>query len=1059
MPPFPRHLRAPHVALRLAMVFAAACCVLRAQTPYTSYKFTTLAGKAGVAGKADGTGGAALFTNPSGVAVDPSGNLYVTDSSNNTIRKVTSSGIVTTLAGTALTAGAADGQGGAALFYGPRGIAIDAAGNLYVADSQNNTIRKITPAGAVSTLAGTAGTFGSTDGTGPDASFYEPSGVAVDAAGNVYVSEFMNGTIRKITPAGVVTTLAGSAIVQGAYSDGTGARAFFNGPQGISLDTAGNLYVADTRNQCIRKVTPAGVVTTLGGFSPALSYSGPWEYEAELFFPSAVAVDAAGNLYVTDSGNCEIRKLTPEGALSTVAGIPGLAGGTDGVGPSAEFSDPWGIIVDPAGTLYVADWGNDTIRRGTAVSQAQATIILSQLSQAYDGTPKIPSVTTSPAGLATLIAYGPSSPGVSGPNINAPWAQGTYPVFATIADPNYTGSVFGSLTISPGLPAHTAILTRNSSPGKAALWGIAAGPSGLVAVGENGLIMGSTDGAAWTTRSSGTTNWLTAVAYGGGQYIAVGDKGTVLLSPDSQAWVSIAQSATASRLNNVIFAAGQYVAVGEAGAIITSSDGLHWTARSSGVTGWLRGLTYAAPYAYFYGPTSAEQVGFEPAHFVAAGQAGAFVGSTDGVAWTDEGATYGAGPWDLSPGADVEALLAGQDQGDAFAASGAGGYSGTGIWEQMNGTAALGGLGPPKEYLTGFPIPSSVDFRALTACGGSVYAAGQNGALYANRLAIANFTGPWQELVSGTASNLNGAAAIGDSVFFVGADQTILELTAPFDSRLINISCRANVGGESNALITGFVVGGGGTSGAVPLLIRGSGPALAAFGITGPLADPEIKLFATSQNSLMLSKNDGWGGLPSIVSEAASVGAFAWASSTSHDAALAPSLGSGSYTANVFGESGDSGVALTEVYDATPAAEVGPTTPRLINISARNQVGTGGSVLIAGFVVGGTTPKTVLIRASGPALAPFRVTGTLPDPKLQLFGSDSPGLTLASNTGWGGNVQIATAAAWVGAFSWGGLATADSAILTTLPPGAYTAQVSGASGDSGVALVEVYEVQ
>ena len=122
-------------------------------------------------------------------------------------------------------------------------------------------------------------------------------------------------------------------------------------------------------------------------------------------------------------------------------------------------------------------------------------------------------------------------------------------------------------------------------------------------------------------------------------------------------------------------------------------------------------------------------------------------------------------------------------------------------------------------------------------------------------------------------------------------------------------------------------------------------------------------------------------------------------------------------------------------------------------------MGTGGSVLIAGFVVGGTTPKTVLIRASGPALAPFRVTGTLPDPKLQLFGSDSPGLTLASNTGWGGNVQIATAAAWVGAFSWGGLATADSAILTTLPPGAYTAQVSGASGDSGVALVEVYEVQ
>jgi hypothetical protein len=157
----------------------------------------------------------------------------------------------------------------------------------------------------------------------------------------------------------------------------------------------------------------------------------------------------------------------------------------------------------------------------------------------------------------------------------------------------------------------------------------------------------------------------------------------------------------------------------------------------------------------------------------------------------------------------------------------------------------------------------------------------------------------------------------------------------------------------------------------------------------------------------------------------------------------------------VSGASGDTGTALAEIYDATPQGAYTPATPRLTNLSARLSVGTGANILIAGFVIGGTTSKTVLIRASGPALAPFGVTGVLPDPMITLNGSAG---ALSTNSGWGADAQIAAAAESVGAFSWGNSPTPDSALLLTLPPGGYTVEVAGASGDTGVALVEVYEV-
>jgi hypothetical protein len=271
--------------------------------------------------------------------------------------------------------------------------------------------------------------------------------------------------------------------------------------------------------------------------------------------------------------------------------------------------------------------------------------------------------------------------------------------------------------------------------------------------------------------------------------------------------------------------------------------------------------------------------------------------------------------------------------------------------------------------------------------------------------------------------------------------------------RLVNLSTRAQVGTGGNILIAGFAIGGSGTSGSESILARASGPALAAFSVPGALADPQLQLYAAST---VLQTNNGWAGSAAITSAAASVGAFAWTTPTSHDSAIDTTLSAGSYTLQVAGQSGDTGVSLAEVYDATPSAAYTPATPRLINLSARVQVGTGGNILIAGFAIGGTTAKTVLVRASGPALTQFSVPGVLPDPMLQLYSGTT---VIASNSGWGGNAQIAATASSVGAFGWSTASSNDSAILITLPPGAYTAQVSGASGDTGVALVEVYDVQ
>ena len=264
------------------------------------YTWTNFAGQPGLRGAVDGTGAAASFTFPSAVAVDASGNVYVADFGNNTIRKITPAGVVTTLAGSPGIAGSTDGTGSAALFNTPIGVAVDASGNVYVSDRDNYTVRKISPAGNVTTLAGSAGIASATDGTGDGARFVFPGGIAVDASGNVYVGD--GGTLRKITSAGVVTTLAGSntAPPGGVYNDGIGSAAHFDYLAGLAVDTSGNVYGADYSACLIRKITPAGVVTTLAGSSGMFGSTDGVGSAARFSFPAGIAVDASGNVYVGD---------------------------------------------------------------------------------------------------------------------------------------------------------------------------------------------------------------------------------------------------------------------------------------------------------------------------------------------------------------------------------------------------------------------------------------------------------------------------------------------------------------------------------------------------------------------------------------------------------------------------------------------------------------------------------------------------------------------------------------------------------------------------------------
>lgn len=394
-----------------------------------SLTFTHLAGSLGGPGFEDGIANEARFKSNAGVALDAVGNIYVADTGNHTIRRISSSGAVTTLAGLAETAGAATGRGAharfnapAALvvaggviyvadtgnhairkletngitsdyvgypgvhgfangssiiarFNGPRGITMDGSGNLYVADTGNHAIRQITAGGVVSTLAGT-GSFGNANGVGTGASFHSPNGIVYHAASNaLYVADAGNNVVRRITlPGAVVTTFAGT---MGTAGHADGSPGFFYTPTGITVDSGGTFYVTDSSDHTIRSITSGGTVGTAAGFP---FYPGPQDsgvFGPQFRSPMGLAAMGASDLYVADTGNHTVRKVTIGGSTSTFAGLANASGGpADATGSVARFDRPAGMASYPGPTLatsftYVADTGNHAIRRVFGDGQVQ----------------------------------------------------------------------------------------------------------------------------------------------------------------------------------------------------------------------------------------------------------------------------------------------------------------------------------------------------------------------------------------------------------------------------------------------------------------------------------------------------------------------------------------------------------------------------------------------------------------------------------------------------------------------------------------------------------------
>jgi len=765
---------------------------------------TTLAGWPGSSGRANGTGRAARFANAGGLRTDTSGNVYVSDSSNYAIRKVTPGGVVTTVAGIPGKMGSADGPAASATFAGVGGVAVDSAGNIFVADSGNYTIREISTSGTVSTVAGVAGIRGDVDGTGTQARLYDPQNLAIDSANNIYVSDGEGNVVRKVTEGGVVTTIAGSG-VQG-YSDGTGTAASFNDPTGISVDLSGNIYVADYGNNIVRKVTPAGVVTTIAGSVLHAGSSDGTGPVASFNGPAGVGVDSSGNVYVADSGNDTIRKIDPTGFVTTVAGQAGVPEATDGLAANARFNTPGDVTIDSTGIVYVADALNSTIRR-----------IIPGLNSAPFFTVQPTSVTVGAGSSATFAAG----------------TAGAEPV-------SFQWSFNGAAIAGATAPSYTI---ANAQPSDA---------------GSYTLTITNAEGAATSSAATLTI-------------------GSVVTAP-----VITAQPAGGS------LQGGSYT------LSVTVSGGSSYTYQ------WL-----------------------------------------------------------------------------------------------------LGGV-------------------AIAGATGSSYTA----------------TSPGSYTVSITDSSgttLSSAAVVGNQ------------------GRLINISSRAIVQTGSAITIAGFVIDGA-PGAQKQVLIRGVGPTLVNFNITGFLAAPTIELLNSSQTAI--ASNTGWGtaaNAAQIATITSTLGSFTLPTGSA-DSVILTSLAPGSYTVEMSGVGATTGIGLVEVYETNTSD---PST--LVNISTRAQVGTGSDILIAGFVVSGSAPVKVLIRAVGPTLGTFNVSGVLAQPVLTVFqGANNQ---IGTNTGWGNQAnpnQVASVAASLNAFALPA-GSADSALVMTLSPGTYTAQVSGVNGTTGIALVEVYQ--
>jgi sugar lactone lactonase YvrE len=909
---------------------------------------TLYAGGVGLRGFANGSQFDARFDQPASMVADTAQNLYVADSYNHVIRRITVEGVVSTFAGSPGIPGSNDGTGSAAQFRFPESISIDAAGVLYVADRGNHTIRKISPAGAVSTLAGVAGSSGAVNGAGTAARFSSPSGVLAYGDGTLIVSDTGNNSLRLVTPAGVVSVLAGRLSVEGYTNgapsaarffepsgltftstgimvadslnhsirkldlvtyetsllagaggnfgsvDGVGAAALFNYPNGVAVHNSGDVYVADTRGSSIRRISPAGAVTRVAGMASSDTYRDGAAGVASLNYPFGLTVTADRTIYFCENQLHTIRRVLPDGSVETIAGTVGVAGSTDGAGTTARFNFPSSIVRDLDGNIYISDTSNHTIRRIAAGTQVVTT---------FAGAALVPG-STDGVGSAARFRF---------PRGLAVDAQGN----VYVADSSN----------------HTVRkITRDG------IVSTVAGTAGLT---------GSTDGAASVARFQ--------FPFG----IAVDAAGQIFVADTFNATIRVIKNDTVSTLGGTV--------------------GLQTFAEGTGTA------------ARFFNPTA-----------IAVDSTGTLLVSQSGSNLVAKGDPL------------VSPVIGSQPQAITTTAGGSATFS-------IN----AGGASLSYQWrFNGDPIP------------------GATSATYTISSATAAMAGNYSVTLSNSFGTLQSQSA------------TLTVVPVSNLGRITNLSILSAVDAPGDTFTMGFVVGGSGTTGAKPLVIRAAGPALTQLGVTGVLADPQFELFS---GPVSTGGNDNWGGASTLVDAMKNVGAFDFPLSDSRDAAVVAQFESGvNSSVRVSGVGTSTGVVIAEIYDATPNNSFTSATPRLLNVSVLKHIGAG---LTAGFTLGGATSKSILIRAIGPTLTEFGVTGVVEDPEIEVVrllpsGGSTP---VGSNDNWGGSAVLATAFKSAGAFPLPPTST-DAAIAVSLVPGSYTVRVTGKANTTGIAIVEIYEL-
>jgi hypothetical protein len=940
----------------MAVLVVVACQPSASSAAEPSFTDVPLAGRLGEPGHLDGQGGEARIRRTQFGCLDAAGNLYIAESG--TVRRISPSGEVRTLAGVARTLDVVDGVGAEARFSNYEfPLAADAADNVYTVDSRSHVVRKITPRGEVTTVAGRRNFAGFEDGPASVARFSRPSGIVVDSAGFLYVSDTDNRAIRRISPAGEVTTVTRSTTF--AY------------PTGLAIDGRDKVYVAEGDGQFVQTIhilMPDGTATRTRwgelGIRPSYLYN---ESEGINF-----RIDASGNLLVHQHDDGWLRRLTPESVETDRFRSDGLNGFADlGLGL---------LAVDRDGVIFLVDQG--VIKRRILSAPAKSIPAWSPAPPAAGHT-----VSGVAYGNGTFVLSGnrepgaePQSPLISTSPDGVTWSHRAAPATGTAATVQHVHDRF-FLGLRLGAPAATGV--------------------GSVAAGSS--ILTSTDGLGWFSSDrlefqGQPVNAPEDFAYGNGLYVAA-----VPPTAHSQA------------------------------IALSSADGRQWTARaiddSPGV-----------------GP--ARVVHFRDRFFALAprrDRAGSGLhSSTDAVTW----APVPTAPAPLHGlAASDDALIVTRvhpDESDATGAvttdgisfqplpAAAAGYLGAGIRFVHHAFMIVSGEAPqPDRAPDGVALHASHDGHTWTTVGslGPPDAAVVGFAAVAGRHVVATARGVYTGLTDVAPGGQPGTRATG--------------------SRFNHLSVRARIGGEGGLLTVGVAVADTATGPAGGLLLRALGPALGPFGLAA-VGDPRL---AWLSGESIVATNDDWSGAPDLLRATAAAGAFPLPAGSRDAALLLSSVRPGLYTLQATAADRSPGLALVEVHDLTPSSPPTATAGRLVNLSARALVAPDGDRLIAGFEVAGG-PARVLLRAVGPTLGHFAVRNHLSDPWLELYRGP---VLVAANDDWHPATAPEPLQRRVGAFGLPARSR-DAALTTTLPPGTYTVHVAHAGPETGVALIEVFEI-